>query len=120
MRRPALRDQGIDRRFRARRQLERIHVLDRNGSALEYLQRRGTRIALPLEHLDDAAKRGGTLAGKRAVLLAPDDLARRIGGNVLEVQVRELAVAQQLEVLELALAGPEVKRVEHHPHVRVI
>ena len=54
------------------------------------------------------------------MLLALEHLSRRIGRDVLEVQMGELAVAQQLEVFELARARPEMKRVEHHPHVGVI
>jgi len=48
------------------------------------------------------------------------NLARRIGRHVLEVQVMQLAVAQQVEVFELTDAAPEMIRIEHHADVRMI
>src|SRR5688572_25598435 len=113
-------DQRLDSCLGPCRKLERIHVLDRDGTALEYLQRSGTRILLAFEYLDDPAQRRAAFAGKRPVLLALQHLPRWLGRNILEVQVGQLAVAQQLEVLELAEACPEMKRVQHHPYIRVI
>src|SRR6266545_5809822 len=89
--RPALGDERLDRRSGAFRYLVRIHRLDRG---VEHLQRRGAGVFFPFQQLDDPSERGDALAGIDAVRLSLN-LARRVRGHILEMQMMQLAVAEQ-------------------------
>src|SRR3970282_2752795 len=104
-----LRNQRLDRRARLERRVIGTQSAHRR---IEHLERRGTGIALALEHLDDAPQRRDPLPRKHAMALL-EDFDGRLRRYVLEVQVVKLSLPQQLEILELARAAPEMERGAH-------
>src|SRR5690606_33613146 len=89
-----------------------VHEL---GTKQLYRQRAG--IAFLGELLQDRPDGCNTVTRDQPVAVV-GQLRRRVE-HILEMNVRELARLEQVELLELAETGPEVEEVEHRPDVRM-
>src|SRR5690606_32939582 len=96
------------------RDLERITV---DELAAEELDGQRPRVALLGELAQDPHDRRDAVARNQAPGVV-DQLARPVL-QILEVHVRELAVLDEIEILELPEPGPEMEEVEHRPDVRM-